>query len=170
MIREVQLAEKHETRKLDSMAYRDKRILLVDDSPADVELAVHALKQNQLANSIIVAEDGEEALDYLFCRGPYAGREPADRPILILLDLKLPKLDGLQVLQALRADPRTRAIPVVILTSSKENQDLLDGYKFGTNAFIQKPVDFEQFRNTIGRIGAFWLLTNEPPPAECFCA
>lgn len=150
------------------MAYRNKRILLVDDNPSDVELAVHALKQNQLANAIVVAEDGEAALDYLLCRGTHAGREPGDRPILILLDLKLPKLDGLQVLQALRSDWRTRAIPVVILTSSKEAKDLVDGYRFGTNAFIQKPVDFDQFRNTIRDIGAFWLLANEPPPAEAF--
>ena len=150
------------------MPYRKKRILLVDDNPSDVELAVHALKQNHLGDSIIVAGDGEEALDYLFCRGIHEGREPGDRPILILLDLKLPKLDGLKVLQALRSDDRTRTIPVVILTSSKEAKDLVDGYKFGTNAFIQKPVDFEQFRNTIRDIGAFWLLANEPPPAECF--
>jgi two-component system response regulator len=152
------------------MPYRNKRILLVDDNPSDVELAVHALKQNQLANAIIVAGDGEEALDYLFCRGTHQDREPEDRPILILLDLKLPKVDGLQVLQALRSDWRTRAIPVVILTSSKEAKDLLEGYKFGTNAFIQKPVDVDQFRNTIRDIGAFWLLANEPPPAECFLA
>jgi len=148
------------------MPYRNKSILLVDDNPSDVELTVHALNHSHLTNSIVVAGDGEEALDYLFCRGIHEGREPREYPVLILLDLKLPKLDGLQVLKALRSDERTRAIPVVILTSSKEAQDLLDGYRLGTNAFIQKPVDFDEFRKTIKDIGAFWLIANEPPPAE----
>jgi CheY-like chemotaxis protein len=121
-----------------------------------------------LANSIHVAEDGKEALDFVFCRGKYESRSMADRPKVILLDLKLPKLDGLEVLKAIRGDDRTRAIPVVILTSSKEQRDLIASYKLGATAFIQKPVDFEQFRQTIKDIGMFWLVVNEPPPAEVF--
>jgi len=152
------------------MAFRKNEILLVDDSPADVELTVHALKQGGLASSIAVAEDGAEALDYLFCRGVHQGRSPCDRPSVILLDLNLPKVSGLQVLEALRADERTRAIPIVILTSSKESKDLIAGYKLGASAFIQKPVDFEEFRKTIKEIGMFWLLRNEPPPPEAFAA
>jgi len=153
-----------------TMTFRKGEILQVDDSPADVELTVHALKQGGLATSIAVAEDGEQALDYLFCRGIHQGRSPCDRPSLILLDLNLPKVDGLQVLKTLRADQRTRAIPIVILTSSKEPKDLIAGYKLGASAFIQKPVDFEEFRKTIQEIGAFWLLRNEPPPPEAFAA
>jgi len=147
------------------MTLRKNEILLVDDSPADVELTVHALKQGGLARSIAVAEDGAEALDYLFCRGVHQ-----DRPSVILLDLKLPKVGGLQVLKALRADERTRAVPIVILTSSKEAKDLIEGYKLGASAFIQKPVDFDDFRKAIKEIGAFWLLRNEPPPPEAFVA
>jgi two-component system response regulator len=152
------------------MAFHTKEILLVDDSPADVELTVHALKQGGLAHSLAVAEDGAEALDYLFCRGIHKDRNPDGRPSVILLDLNLPKLGGLQVLEALRADERTRAIPIVILTSSKEAKDLVAGYRLGASAFIQKPVDFEEFRNAIKEIGAFWLLRNEPPPPEAFAA
>jgi two-component system response regulator len=152
------------------MAFRKNEILLVDDSPADVELTVHALKQGGLASSVAVAEDGAEALDYLFCRGIHQDRSPCDRPSVILLDLNLPKVGGLQVLEALRADERTRAIPIVILTSSKEPKDLIAGYRLGASAFIQKPVDFEEFRKTIKEIGVFWLLRNEPPPPEVFAA
>jgi len=152
------------------MAYRNNQILLVDDSPSDVELTVHALRQGRLATSIAVAEDGEQALDYLFCRGIHRGRSPCDRPSLILLDLNLPKVDGLQVLKTLRADERTRAIPIVILTSSKETKDIIACYRLGASAFIQKPVDFEEFRNTIQETGAFWLVRNEPPPPEAFAA
>src|SRR6478672_10020309 len=147
---------------------KDLEILLVDDNPSDVELTIYALRQNHLANSIHVAEDGKEALDFVFCRGKYESRSMADRPKVILLDLKLPKLDGLEVLKAIRGDDRTRAIPVVILTSSKEQRDLIASYKLGATAFIQKPVDFEQFRQTIKDIGMFWLVVNEPPPAEAF--
>jgi two-component system response regulator len=141
-------------------------VLLVDDAPADVELTIHVLRHNKLANSIQVAEDGKEALDFLFRRGDFAGRDADDHPKLILLDLKLPKVDGLEVLQAIRADERTRAIPVVILTSSKEQSDLIKGYQFGTNAFIQKPVDFAEFQHVIKEVGLFWLLVNEPPPCS----
>ena len=152
------------------MAIHPHEILLVDDSSADVELTVHALKQGGIAHSIAIAEDGAAALDYLFCRGIHEGRCPDERPCVILLDLNLPKVSGLQVLEALRADGRTKAIPIVILTSSKQPQDLIAGYKLGASAFIQKPVDFEEFRNTIKEIGAFWLLRNEPPPPEAFAA
>jgi two-component system response regulator len=152
------------------MAFHTNEILLVDDSTADVELTVHALKQGGLASSIAVAEDGAEALDYLFCRGIHKGRNQGDRPSVILLDLNLPKVGGLQVLEALRADERTKAIPIVILTSSKEPRDLVAGYRLGASAFIQKPVDFEEFRTAIKQIGAFWLLRNEPPPSGAFAA
>jgi len=121
-------------------------ILLVDDSPEDVELTVRALRRNKLANEIQVAEDGVEALDFLFCRGAHKDRSFANPPRLVLLDLKLPKLDGLQVLRAIRADPRTNAIPVVILTSSKQQRDLIEGYNLGVSAYAQKPVDFQQFQ------------------------
>jgi two-component system response regulator len=143
-------------------------VLLVDDSPSDVELTVRVLRHNKLANSIHVAEDGKEALDFLFCRGEHQGRSITERPRVILLDLKLPKVNGLDVLKAIRAHASTRAIPVVILTSSKEPRDLVAGYKLGTSAFIQKPVDFAQFQNAIKEIGLFWLVVNEPPPADVF--
>jgi two-component system response regulator len=143
-------------------------ILLVDDSPADVELTIHVLRQNQLANEIHVAEDGKEALDFLFCCNAYQGRSFTDPPRVVLLDLKLPRVDGLSVLKAIRGDDRTKAISVVVLTSSKEQKDLVEGYKLGASAYIQKPVDFEQFRRTIKEIGMFWLVVNQPPPAELF--
>ena len=147
---------------------RTVEVLLIDDSPADVELTIHALRRNNLANSIYVAEDGKDALDFVFCRGPHQGRSITDRPRVILLDLKLPKVMGLDVLRAIRASEQTRAIPVVILTSSKEQRDLIEGYRLGTSAFIQKPVDFEQFQNAIREIGLFWLVVNEPPPVDAF--
>jgi len=147
---------------------RDIEILLVDDSQSDIELTVHTLRKNNLANSIHVAQDGKEALDFIFCRDQYAGREMIHRPKVILIDLKLHKLDGLQVLKAIRSDERTKAIPVVILTSSKEQRDLVEGYHLGVSAYIQKPVDFDEFRNTIREIGVFWLLVNQAPPPEAF--
>jgi CheY-like chemotaxis protein len=150
------------------MTFRTNAVLLVDDSSADVELTIHALKQGRLATSIAVAEDGQQALDYLFCRGVHQDRSPDDRPSVILLDLNLPKVDGLQVLKTLRSDERTKAIPIVILTSSKEPNDVVAGYRLGASAFIQKPVDFEEFRTTIQEIGVFWLVRNEPPPPEVF--
>ena len=152
------------------MSYRNNQILLVDDSPSDVELTVHALKQGRPTTSIAVAEDGQEALDYLFCHGLHESRNLGDRPSVILLDLNLPKVDGLQVLKTLRADERTRAIPIVILTSSKETKDVIAGYRLGASAFIQKPMDFEEFRSAIQEIAAFWLVRNEPPPPEAFAA
>jgi|ERR1700733_11918903 two-component system response regulator len=143
-------------------------ILLVDDSPEDVELTIRALRRHKIANDIEVVEDGAEALDFLFCRGAYKGRKFPHPPKLILLDLKLPKVDGLAVLRAMRADDRTKTIPVVILTSSKEQRDLITGYNLGVNAFVQKPVDFEQFGEAIRHIGMFWVLVNQAPPPGVF--
>jgi two-component system response regulator len=138
-------------------------ILLVDDSPDDIELAMHALRKEKLSNNIHVARDGEEALDFLFCRGAHAERSIDHPPKLVLLDLKMPKVDGMQVLKEVKSDPRTRSIPVVIMTSSKEERDLIAGYQLGVNSFIQKPVDFEQFRETVKTLGLYWMLVNQAP-------
>jgi CheY-like chemotaxis protein len=143
-------------------------ILLVDDSPEDVELSIRALRRHNLSNRIQVAEDGAEALDFLFCRGQHANRTFAHPPKLVLLDLKLPRIDGLEVLRTVRSDERTKAIPIVILTSSREQRDLVEGYNLGVSAYIQKPVEFDKFADTIRQIGMFWLLLNQPPPAEAF--
>ena len=145
-------------------------ILLVEDNVDDVELAIHALRGEQLANEITVARDGEEALDFVFCRGPHASRKFENPPRLILLDLKLPKVDGLDVLRAIKSDPRTKAIPVVIMTSSREERDVIESYKVGVNAYVQKPVDFEQFRGVVKELGLFWLVINQPPPSRAFGA
>jgi CheY-like chemotaxis protein len=145
-------------------------ILLVEDNPADVELTMHALRRNNLANRIHVARDGEEALDFLFCRGPHSTRSFDNPPRMVLLDLKLPKVDGLEVLRQLKGDSRTKAIPVVILTSSKEDRDMVSGYRFGVNSYIQKPVDFTAFRDTIKQLGLYWMVVNQPPPADAFTA
>ena len=143
-------------------------ILLVEDNPADVELTLHALRHDKLSNRIQVVRDGEEALDFLFCRGPYSDRTFGHPPKVVLLDLKLPKVDGLEVLRQVKADPRTKAIPVVILTSSKEEKDMVNGYQLGVNSYIQKPVDFDKFRETVKHLGLYWLLVNEPPPPNAF--
>jgi CheY-like chemotaxis protein len=143
-------------------------ILLVEDNPADVELTLHALRMNHLANRIHVVRDGEEALDYLFCRGAHASRPQDQPPKLVLLDLKLPKVDGLEVLKEIKTNPRTRPIPVVILTSSREERDMVNGYAMGVNSYIQKPVDFDKFRDTAKQLGLYWLVVNEPPPANAF--
>jgi len=146
------------------MIDRDETILLVEDNPDDVELTMRAFRKNNIANNVVVARDGVEALDYLFGRGAYADRNIKDTPRLILLDLKLPKVDGLQVLERLRADEHTKLTPVVILTSSKEEQDLISGYKTGANSYVRKPVDFNRFVEAVREIGLYWLLINEPPP------
>ncbi len=140
-----------------------KNILLVEDNPDDEELTRLALSKNNIINAFHVAHDGAEALDFLFCRGAYAKRDPADLPTLVLLDLKLPKVEGLEVLRQLRADERTRLMPVVILTSSKEEQDLVNGYRYGANSYIRKPVDFDQFVEAVRQLGLYWLILNEPP-------
>jgi CheY-like chemotaxis protein len=142
----------------------DKIILLVEDNPDDEALTLRALKKNNIRNEIVVARDGVEALDYLFGTGPYAGRGVHDLPQVVLLDLKLPKVDGLEVLRRLRADPRTRLLPVVILTSSKEERDLVNGYSLGANSYVRKPVDFAEFTEAIRQLGLYWLILNEPPP------
>jgi two-component system, response regulator len=141
-----------------------KTILLVEDNPSDVDLTRRALAKGRIANELIVAEDGEEALDYLWRKGAHAGRDAGESPALILLDLKLPKIPGLEVLRRIRADARTRRAPVVILTSSKEEEDVAAGYDLGVNSYIRKPVDFNQFVQSIEQLGLYWLVLNEPPP------
>lgn len=140
-----------------------KTILLVEDNPDDEALTLRALQKNNILNDVAIVRDGAEALDYLFCQGSYATREPSS-PAVILLDLKLPKIDGLEVLNRIRNDARTRLLPVVILTSSKEEQDVIKGYSFGANSYIRKPVDFAQFIEAIRQVGLYWLMMNEPPP------
>ena len=152
------------------MIRQDVEILLVEDNADDVELTLHALHQERLANRIEVARDGEEALDFLFCRGPYAHRSFEQPPRIVLLDLKLPKLDGIEVLREIKNDPRTKAIPVVILTASREESDITNGYHLGVNGYIQKPVDFDNFRSIVKQLGLYWLVVNLPPPAAAFQA
>ncbi len=142
-----------------------KKILLVEDNADDEALTIRALNKSKVANQIDVVRDGAEALDYLFCTGAYADCDPFDMPQVILLDLKLPKVDGLEVLRRIRADPRTRMLPVVILTSSKEDQDRLTAYTSGANSYVRKPVDFNQFVDAIGHLGLYWLVLNEAPPS-----
>lgn len=138
-------------------------ILLVEDNPADVELTLRALKKNNIANKIEVVGDGEEALDFLFARGRYSVREKKTLPKLVLLDLKLPKKGGLEVLSEVKGNPKTKTIPIVILTSSKEEKDIIESYKLGVNSYIVKPVDFENFIIAIKELGIYWLLINQPP-------
>lgn len=142
----------------------DKAILLVEDNPDDEALTLRALARNNIRNEVVVARDGAEALDWLFGTGAHQGRDPRELPSLILLDLKLPKVDGLEVLRRLRADERTRLTPVVILTSSREEQDRISGYTLGANSYIRKPVDFGQFVEAVRQLGLYWLVLNEPPP------
>lgn len=142
----------------------DKTILLVEDNPDDEELTLRALKKNNILNHVTIVRDGAEALDYLFCKGAYAGRDASAQPAVTLLDLKLPKIEGLEVLKRLRADERTRLLPVVILTSSKEEQDMIQGYGSGANSYVRKPIDFVEFVEAVKQLGLYWLLLNEPPP------
>jgi two-component system response regulator len=141
-----------------------KSVLLVEDNPDDVDLTLRALKKNHISNEVVVVWDGVEALDYLFCKGKYSDRDAADLPAVVLLDLKLPKMDGNEVLIHIRANERTKLLPVVVLTSSKEEQDLIRSYENGCNSYVQKPVDFRQFADAVRQLGLYWLLLNEPPP------
>ena len=142
----------------------DKIILLVEDNPDDVELTLRAFKQNNISNKVIVAKDGVEALDYLFGKGMYTGRDVKDMPVVTLLDLKLPKISGLEVLKAIRQNEFTKLLPVVILTSSTQEQDVVNGYKLGANSYVRKPVDFTEFIQAVKSLGLYWLIWNEPPP------
>ncbi|MDA2910336.1 response regulator [Nitrospiraceae bacterium AH_259_D15_M11_P09] len=139
---------------------------MVEDNPNDVDLTLHAFKKSNLTNRIHVARDGAEALEFIFCTGAYADRRIQDTPKVILLDLKLPKVDGLEVLQRIKADPRTRSTPVVILTASREERDIVDSYQLGVNSYIVKPVDFEQFAEAARTLGLYWLLLNYSPPVQ----
>jgi DNA-binding response OmpR family regulator len=141
------------------------RILLVEDDPKDVELTMTALEEYNLANEVVVARDGEEALDYLYCRGNFQSRS-SESPAVLLLDLKLPKVDGLEVLKQIKSDEKLRMIPVVVLTSSHEEKDMVASYKLGVNAYVVKPVDFHEFVNAIKELGVFWAVINEPPPGS----
>ena len=143
---------------------RSKDILLVEDNPSDVKLTKRALEQNKITNELIVAEDGAEGLDYLFATGRYAGRNIRDLPAVVLLDLKLPKIEGLEVLKQIRANEFTRLLPVVILTLSNQEEDMIASYNLGANSYIRKPVDFKQFTEAVRMLGMYWLLLNEPPP------
>lgn len=142
----------------------DRTILLVEDNPDDQELTLRAIRAEHIRNEVVIVEDGVEALEYLFAEGEYADRDPEVMPQVVLLDLKLPKIDGMEVLRRLRADERTRLLPVVILTSSREERDLVDGYSFGANSYVRKPVHFSEFREAVRKLGLYWLLLNEPPP------
>jgi len=143
---------------------KERTILLVEDNPDDVELTLRALKQYNIRNEIAVVRDGAEALDYLFATGAYSDRDTTAMPAVVILDLKLPKVDGLEVLQRMRADERTKLVPVVILTSSKEERDMVNGYKLGANSYVRKPVDFTEFVEAARQLGLYWLVINEPPP------
>jgi len=141
----------------------DKVILLVEDNPDDVELTLHAFASNRILNPVVTARDGVEALDYLFGTGMYAGRDVHTQPAVVLLDLKLPRVDGLEVLRRIRGDQRTRLLPVVILTSSNEDRDRVEGYALGANSYVRKPVDFDEFVRAAGQLGLYWLMLNRPP-------
>ncbi|MEP6850816.1 MAG: response regulator [Acidobacteriota bacterium] len=145
---------------------KDKVILLVEDNPKDEALTMRALKKSNVVNKVDVVRDGVEALDYLFCTGEYESRDPNVMPQLVLLDLKLPKMDGLQVLQKMREDERTKLLPVVVFTSSSEQEDMLKSYNLGANSYVRKPVEFEEFSEATRQLGVYWLLLNQPPPSD----
>ena len=147
------------------MLEKSVEILLVEDNPDDVELTLHAFRKHNLANRVHIVRDGAEALDFLFRTGAYKDRHIEDSPNVVLLDLKLPKVDGLEVLRRMKGDPRTRMIPVVVLTSSREDRDITESYQLGVNSYIVKPVNFEQFTEAVRQLGLYWLLMNQPPPA-----
>ena len=142
----------------------EQTILLVEDNPTDEDLTLRALKKSNIMNKVVVARDGREALDYIFARGTHAGRDATEEPQVVLLDLNLPKIGGIDVLRAVRTDEKTKLLPVVILTSSKEDKDLIAGYSSGANGYVVKPVDFTQFSEAVRQLGLFWLLINQPPP------
>ena len=144
-------------------AIKEVEILLVEDNPNDAELAIRALKKNNLANKLLWVKDGAEALDFIFATGEYSRRNVVNGPKVILLDLRLPKVDGMEVLRRVKGDARTQSIPVVVLTSSKEDRDIVQSYKLGVNSFISKPVEFEAFAKTVSELGFYWLLVNQPP-------
>lgn len=141
-------------------------ILMVEDNPDDIELTMRAFRQSRITNEVVIVSDGQQALDFLFGEGAYAGRDTSEAPALILLDLKLPKVNGMEVLERIRTDERTSLLPVVILTSSKEEKDLAEGYGLRANSYIRKPVDFKQFAAAIEQIGLYWIVLNEPPPSQ----
>lgn len=145
------------------MIHREKSILLVEDNLSDIDLTRRAFAKHRIANQMTVVQDGQEAVDYLFCEGQYAGRDKSDMPAIVLLDLKLPKMDGLTVLQRIRSDERTKLLPVVVLTTSTEQRDILESYSLGANSYIRKPVDFHQFSEAIAQLGLYWLVLNEAP-------
>jgi two-component system response regulator len=150
------------------MNSRNEEVLLVEDDPADAELTLLAIDKDKLTTNVHVVRDGAEALDFVFCRGSYSHRQFDRPPKLILLDLKLPKVSGHQVLRAIKSDPRTRSIPVVVLTSSVQDRDLIECYRSGTNSYIQKPVDLQKFQDTVRHFGTYWLRVNQPPPTAAF--
>ncbi len=144
-------------------AMKEVEVLLVEDNPTDAELAIRALKKNNLANKLVWVKDGAEALDFIFGTGAFAGREIADGPKVILLDLRLPKVDGMEVLRRVKGDERSKTIPVVVVTSSREDRDVAESYKLGVNSYISKPVEFDEFARTVAQLGLYWLLVNRPP-------
>jgi len=148
------------------MESQKKTVLLVEDNPDDIELTLRELKKNNVVNEVVVVRDGAEALDYIFCTGPYAGRGTDAMPVVILLDLKMPKVDGLEVLKRLRSDDRTIIIPVVVLTTSDEERDLVESYNLGANSYVRKPVDFTRFSEAVRQLKVYWLLLNEAPPSS----